>query len=129
MRLVEYHQVVRRDVGLAERSERALRPEGVEGDNCQGAAGSGERVYHTREVLPGHDAESQAKEGTQLAFPVAHEAGRRNDQHATNSAAEEHLPDVEPRHDGLAGARVVGEQKAQRLLLQHPLIDRDALMG
>ena len=128
--LVEHHQVVRGDLGGAEGRERALGREGVEGDDDLIAARPGEGVRAAPPcVRPGHDAALQPEEGAELALPVADEAGRRDDQHPADAAAEQHLPHVEAGHDGLAGAGVVGEQEAQRILLQHPLIDRDALVG
>ena len=129
MGLVEHHQVVRGDLGAAEGRERALGREGVEGDDDPVAARPGEGVRAAPRVRPGHDAALQPEEGAELALPVADETGRRDDQHPADAAAEQHLPHVEAGHDGLAGAGVVGEQEAQRLLLQHPLIDRDALVG
>ena len=90
---------------------------------------SGEGVCAVPCIRSRHDAALQPEEGAQLALPVADETGRRDDQHPADAAAEQHLPHVEAGHDGLAGAGVVGEQEAQRVLLQHPFVDRDALVG
>ena len=40
----------------------------------------------------------------------------------------QHLPDVEAGHDGLARARVVGQQEAQARLHEHVVVDGDALV-
>ena len=127
--LVEHHQVVRGDLGGAEGRERAFVREGVEGDDDPVATRAGEGVGARPHVRSRHDAALQPEEGAELALPVADEAGRDHDQHPADAAAEQHLPHVEAGHDGLAGAGVVGEQEAQRLLLQHPLVDRDPLVG
>ena len=47
---------------------------------------------------------------------------------AAQPATVEHFPDVKAGHYGLASACVIGQQKAQRVLGQHVLIDRHALM-
>ena len=48
---------------------------------------------------------------------------------ALQITARDHLLDEHPRHDGLAGARVIGEHKAKRLTGQHGFVDRGDLMG
>ena len=128
MRFVEHHQIVGRDIRVGERREHAIGSHRVEGDDHPIATRSREGIRTAPDLRSGHDSELQPEQGTQLAFPVADEPGRRDDQHAANTPAKEHLPHIEPRHDGLAGARVVGEQEAERLLQQHPLVDRDALV-
>jgi hypothetical protein len=54
---------------------------------------------------------------------------RRHYQAALEVAADDQLLDVEPRHDGLAGTGVVGQQEAQRLAGQHLAVDRGDLVG
>ena len=77
----------------------------------------------------GRDAKPQPEQRPQLALPVADEPGRRHDEHAADSAAGQHLADVEAGHDRLAGSGVVRQQEPQGLLRDHPLVDRDALVG
>ena len=136
VRLVEDDEVVGRDVGLPQRVEGSLAGEGVEGHDHQVALRSAEGVGRRRGprrvsgyVLAGHDAKPQAEQRAQLAFPVAHEPSGRHDENAANSAARQHLADVEAGHDRLAGPGVVCQQEAQGLLGDHPLVDRDALVG
>ena len=52
------------------------------------------------------------------------QAAGADDEAALQIAAHDQLLDEQPRHDGLAGTRVVGQQEAQRLAWQHRLIDR-----
>ena len=69
------------------------------------------------------------KSVAQLALPVPDQAGGRNDEHAPNEPAREHLADVQPGHDGLAGAGVIGQEESKPRLRQHVVVDGDALMG
>ena len=46
-----------------------------------------------------------------------------------DQAAGQHLANVQARHDGLAGARVVGQQETQARLRQHVLVHCDPLVG
>ena len=123
VRLVEHHQVVGSRGRCAQRRERPLAGQGVERHDGEVAVRPPERIPGA-----GGDAEAEAKEGAQLALPVADQAGRRDDEHAPDTAPRQHFADVEPGHDRLAGAGVVGQQEAQRLLPQHPFVDRDALV-
>lgn len=76
----------------------------------------------------GDDAEAKAEEIPELTLPVADEARRRDDEHPLDEPAEQHLPDVETRHDGLPGARIVGEEEAQPRVLKEVVVDRDELV-
>ena len=133
--LVEDDEVVGGYAGLPHRVERPLAGQGVERHDDEVALGSAERVLRRRAIRAlagraraGRDTEPQPEQRTQLALPVADEPGRRHDEHAADSAAGQHLADVEAGHDRLAGSGVVGQQEAQRLLREHPLVDRDALV-
>ena len=53
----------------------------------------------------------------------------RHDQHPPDVGAQQQLGDEEAGHDGLSGARVVGQQEAQRVLAQHRLVDGGDLVG
>ena len=116
MRFIEHHQVVGRDIRVGEHLEHALGGHGVEGDDHPIASRSREGIRNAPELRPGYDAELEPEQGTQLAFPVADEPGRRDDQHAANAPAEQHLPHVQPRHDRLAGTSVVGKEETEWLL-------------
>ena len=88
----------------------------------------GERVARPG-VGPDDDAEVEPEEGPQLALPVAHEPGGRDDQDPSQEASGEHLADVEPGHDGLARPRLIAQEKAEAGLRQHVVVDRDPLVG
>ena len=64
----------------------------------------------------------------QLVLPLFGEAARADDQATLQVPARDQLLDQKPRHDGLAGAWVVGEEEAQRLTRQHRLVDGGDLM-
>ena len=64
----------------------------------------------------------------QLVLPLLAEGARADDQAAAQVASSHQLLDEEPGHDRLAGARIVGEEEAERLALQHLLVDGDDLV-
>ena len=80
------------------------------------------------ELVVGEDLEGELEPAGQLVLPLFGEAARTDDQAALQVPAGDQLLDQETRHDGLAGARVVGEQEAQRLARQHRLVDGGDLM-
>jgi hypothetical protein len=61
----------------------------------------------------------------QLALPLAHERGRREDQHAAGQPADGQLLVDDARFDRLAEAHFVGQDGAAAHLAQHPLGDVD----
>ena len=64
----------------------------------------------------------------QLVLPLLAKAARADHQASLQVAARDQLLHQEARHDGLAGARVVGQQESQRLARQHRLVDRRDLV-
>jgi hypothetical protein len=48
-------------------------------------------------------------------LPLLHQPAGRDDQALFDVVAQDQLFDVEPRHDRLAGTRVVGKEEAQRV--------------
>ena len=64
----------------------------------------------------------------ELVLPLLGEAAGTDDETALEVPAGDQLLDEQPRHDGLAGARVVGEQEAKGLPGQHGFVDRGDLM-
>src|SRR6185437_1381182 len=68
------------------------------------------------------------KAPVQLVLPLLDETARADDETAFQIAAGDQLLDEESRHDRLAGARIVREQKAQRLAREHRFIDGSDLM-
>ena len=127
VRLVEDHEVVGADGLGAERLEGGLAGEGVQRDDGQVAARVVERAA-LAEVRPGDDAEAEAEEFPQFALPVADEAGGRDDERPGEPPPGQHLPEVEAGHDRLPGPGVVGEQEAEGVLGQHPLVHGDPLV-
>ena len=128
VRLVEHDQVIGRDVRIAECPEHPLSHQGVQGYDNPVAVRSDEGICAISAIGSGDDAALQPEQGAKLPLPIAHEPRRRDDQHPANPAPGQHLAHVEPGHDGLAGASVIGKQKAQRLLRQHSLVDRNSLV-
>ena len=75
------------------------------------------------EFVVGQDLERQVEAPIEFVLPLLGEAAGANDQAALKVAAGDQLLDEEARHDRLAGARIVRQQKAQRLARQHALVD------
>ena len=131
VRLVEHDQVVGRSRSrrrrLAQPAERPLARQGVDADDHPVAPRSGERVAGAR-VRAAHDPETEREQRPQLAFPVADQPGRRDDQHAGDEPARQHLAQVQAGHDRLARPGVVGEQEPEGGKAEHPLVDGDPLV-
>ena len=127
VRLVEDRDIVGRHVRFPKRLEHPLAGQCVDGHDHEVARGAPERVGHAR-VSSGEDAKPQAEQGTKLPLPVADESGRRDDEDPPDAPAQQHFANPEPGHDGLPGSRVVRQQETQRVLSQHSLVDRDALV-
>ncbi len=87
--------------------------------------GVGERVARQRrlDAVAGQEGEVEVELLGELRLPLLDEAAGRDDEAATQVAADDELADEEPGHDRLAGAGVVGEQEAQRLAREHLLVD------
>ena len=127
MGFVEDAQVVWLDARLLEPGEGSLAAQGIDADDQTVAVRSSERVVRLG-VRAADDAEVEAEKSPQFAFPVADQPRGRDDQDAADQPASQHLADVEPRHDGLAAAWLVGEQEAESGLGQHVVVDGDPLM-
>ena len=128
VRLVENHQVVGGNVGAAQPFEDAFPRQGVQGDDHSVAALAAERVASSG-VRTADNAKRQLEQGAQLPLPIAHQAGRRHDEHPPDAAPAQHFPHGQAGHDGFAGAGVVGQQEAHRLVRQDVLVNGNALMG
>ena len=74
------------------------------------------------------EVEPQPELEEQLVLPLLDQAAGRDDQAPLDVVAEQQLLDVEPGHDRLAGAGVVGEQEAQRRARQQLAVDRADLV-
>ncbi len=75
------------------------------------------------QLVVGQNLEGQMEAPIEFVLPLLGQAARADDQAALQVAARDQFLDEETGHDRLAGAGVVGEQKAQRLARQHLLID------
>ena len=82
--LVEDHEVVGKRPGIGERCESRRAPDRVQRHYGQVASRSCEWISRAR-VRAGHDAELEPEEGSKLPLPVAHQAGGRDHQYATDS--------------------------------------------
>ena len=63
-----------------------------------------------------------------LVPPLLRETAGTHDETPLQVSGGDQLLDEQPRHDGLAGARVIGEQEAKGLPGQHGFVDRGDLM-
>ena len=80
------------------------------------------------ELVVRQDVEGQMEPAVKLVLPLLRETAGTDDETALQVSAGDQLLDEQPRHDGLAGARVVGEQEADGLPGQHGFVDRGDLM-
>ncbi len=80
------------------------------------------------EFVVGQDLKRQVEAVVQLVLPLLGEAAGANDEAPLQVASRNQLLHEQPGHDGLAGARVVGQEKSERLARQHGLIDGRDLM-
>ena len=79
--------------------------------------------------LRGEEDEVQAELLAQLVLPLFDEGAGRDDEGAADVAAQDELLDEESRHHGLAGAGIVRQDEAERLLREHRLVDGRKLVG
>ena len=89
----------------------------------------GRRAEHGVPQSRREDLESEAELQVQLVLPLVDKAAGGDDQAPLDVLAEDQLLDVEPGHDRLAGAGIVGEQEAQRGARQELAVDRAQLVG
>jgi hypothetical protein len=80
------------------------------------------------ELVVGENLEGQVKAPVEFVLPLFGQAAGADDQAALQVAAGDQFLDQQAGHDGLAGAGVVRQQKAQRLARQHRFIDRGDLV-
>jgi hypothetical protein len=90
-----------------------------------------EPLVHTElvaDVLAFEDQELGIELLLQLALPLEGEVCGADDQDTLGEAAQFQLADEQARHDGLARAGVVGQQKAYACQLEQVVVDRFELM-
>ena len=80
------------------------------------------------EVVVGENLERQVEAPVELVLPLLGETAGTDHQAALQVAARDQFLDEQPRHDGLAGPWVVGQQEAKRLPRQHGFVHRGDLV-
>ena len=80
------------------------------------------------ELVVGQNLERKLESPVQLVLPLLGEAAGADHEAALKVATGDQLLDEQPRHDGLAGARVVRQQEAKRLPRQHGFVHRGDLV-
>ena len=122
VRLVDHHQVPVAAVQLLAQvigARQLVHPRDQQREPGEHAAvdgGVGE--------LAGEQLEPQAELVRQLLLPLVDQAGRGHDQAAFQVTAQHQLLGIQPRHDRLPGAGVVGQQEPQRGPLQQLPVHR-----
>ena len=79
--------------------------------------------------LVGQQVEPQPELEEQLVLPLLDQSAGGDDQAPFDVVAQDELFDVEPGHDGFAGAGVIGEQEPQRGAGQQFAVDGADLVG
>ena len=80
------------------------------------------------ELVVREDLERELEAGPQFVLPLLREAPGADDEAALQVTAGDQLLHEQAGHDRLAGARIVGQQEAQRLARQHLLVHRRDLV-
>ena len=80
------------------------------------------------DLLPAHDVEAEAELVRQLILPLLDQTSRRDDQATLEAASDQQFFDEQAGHDGLASTRIIGQQEAERLAVQHRPIHRGQLV-
>ena len=75
------------------------------------------------ELVVGHDLERQVKPLVEFVLPLLDEIAGANDQAAVQIASGHQFLDEQAGHDRFAGARIVGQQKPERLPGEHLAVD------
>ena len=125
---VEDREVIGFGRVLAQPAEHALSGQGVDADDGQIALRPGEGVAGAGVGARG-DAEPEAEQVLHLAPPIADQTGGRDDENPPDETPRQHLAHIEPGHDRLARAGVVGQQEPERRPFEHAFVDGDPLMG
>ena len=112
MSLIDDHKV---PLGLAEVGEQLLvSRELIHAGDKKRVLLKGGYAEHGFAELRGEDLEGEPELQIQLVLPLIDQPSGRDDEAALDVLAQDQLLDVEPGHDRLTGARVVGKQEAQR---------------
>ncbi|MDQ0687116.1 hypothetical protein QFZ56_006079 [Streptomyces achromogenes] len=76
----------------------------------------------------GDPAKTPIEEPVEVRLPLGHQVGGRDDQRLADESIPLHLTEIEPGHDRLTSARLVGEHETQPRLRQHGPVNRVRLM-
>ena len=79
-------------------------------------------------LLAAQDVEREIEALGEFVLPLLDETPWGDDEAALEAPPDEQLLDEQPRHDCLARARIVGEQEAKRLALEHHAVHGGELM-
>ena len=112
---VENNQVKPREgIGNQPFSDR-IGGSGVDADDEETSSRFHERIA-SRKVGATENGELEVEEMVEFSTPVPSQSCRRANECPLQSSAVDHLADVEPGHNRLAGAGVVSKKEAQRIL-------------
>src|SRR5207248_3011506 len=79
-------------------------------------------------LVVGQNLKRQMEASIKLVLPLLGEATRADDQATVKVAAGDQFLHQKAGHDCLTGARIIGQEKTQRLAGQHGFIDRGDLV-
>ncbi len=79
--------------------------------------------------LPGEDGKDQSELLIEFILPLLHQAARTDNQNPLGISPHHQFANEQAGHDGLPGPRIVGQDIAQGLFLNHGLIHSRDLVG
>jgi hypothetical protein len=116
-------------VGGAEQLEVGILLQEVDPADDEVTLGEGVAAGRGLDFGPADELKPEVELFGQLIQPLFAEVSRADDEAAFEVAAEDEFFDEEASHDGLAGARVIGEEEAEGLAAEHGLVDGRELVG
>src|SRR6185312_2628550 len=125
--LIEDHQIIRNNICLLQTREHRLSTQRIHTNDQQITIRTNKRIIIAR-LASSHNPKRQIKECMHLVFPITKQSSRRNNQDTRNQPTRQHLTKVETRHNRFPSSGVVSQQVAQAALMEHMVIDSDALM-
>ena len=126
--LVAHHEVP--FVGVSDQVLEILpAAQHVESGDQPGMLGEGVTGSRSAEQVPGKDREVEIELLPEFVLPLLDERPGRHHQTAFEVAPDQEFLYEQPGHDRLPRARVVGEQEAQRMAVEHRAVNRGDLVG
>ena len=95
--------------------------------NDQGRVFVGQ-LFTISEISTTKDCEVEFEEKPKFPLPVVDQPCRAANEHPIDSPTVEHLQDIQPCHDCLSGAGIIGKQKSEGGVREKVFVDRDSLM-